>query len=232
MWTPGSSLATGDDYALKITQGSNTGTSPQFSITDGSTSTTSPITSTSTPTTSTTTPTTNAQTIQETTSSSAQQDSSTTGPISSTPFTDLASNTIIYGFATSTPKSALSGSSAQQPSLSQASNPSAGSATPNPAVASSSSSPSKGLSAGDKAAIGITVPLGILILLGAAFYYYRRMSTNSSWSTSTGAMAIKGAEMDGLDVNGWPILRLELPDSETESGRTYELPESTVKFVA
>jgi len=143
-------------------------------------------------------------TSTSTTSSSTQQHSSTTEPSSSTSSADSTSNS----------------------SPSQSSNPSTGSATSNPAVASSSPSSPAGLSTGDKAAIGVGVPFGVL-LLGAAFFF-GRLSRRSASPESTGTVAVTHAEKSELDGNEVAIRRSELPGSERDSGRRYELPESSV----
>jgi hypothetical protein len=116
-------------------------------------------------------------------------------------------------------------SSNQQISSSQSSNPSTASTTSNPATASSPSSPS--LTTGDKAAIGVGVPFGVLVLGVATFFLGRLSKSHKRAPSKSAGGVITVAEKSELDGNGVPITRSELPASGGQPTR-YELSESRV----
>jgi len=155
---------------------------------------------------------------------------STTPTSTGTTYSSQTSATSITGQTSATSTAGQNGGSPSTNTNSQASSTdsttSLSTSSSTPAPTSNTSNPlspaSTSLSAGDKAAIGIAVPFGLL-LFGTAAFFLQRFSKRQRPSESSNAVESKVTKSE-LDGNEIQVQRAELPIPHEQPYIIQELP--------
>ncbi|KAF1814178.1 hypothetical protein P152DRAFT_512597 [Eremomyces bilateralis CBS 781.70] len=186
IWTPSAGLEPASDYVLELSQGGgDPNYSAQFEIMiGGSSSTVAVSTATAGPP------------RQTTTGASSQLIPPSRSSISSVSTTTL-------------PSSVSASASASEPASSASTNPSnTSSPAPGPTPGGNTGASGGGLSTGEKVAIGVAVPIGVILIGAAGFFIGRRKKLSPAAEGRAEAAELDGKEWRGpeLPANGGQAL--------------------------